>query len=461
MNQVVERTSQDERKMVPELRGLPLLGSMLEFQKDPLGYMLKAAQSGPVVKWSIANVTFYQINHPDGIKHVLQDNPRNYVKGRMFDAVREVADGLLTLEGQEWLAQRRMMQPIFHRQYISKFGPVISEATLRMVERWRGWAESGQEIELTWEITHLTMEIVTRALFGSDLGDDDQNAIGQAITSVLDYVTFREDVPFYPSLKVPTPRNLKTRAALRTIDRIIYRIIQNRHRVPLGQTEESGDLLALLMQAQGEEGRPGLTVSQLRDEVLTFFIAGHETTAVLLSWALYLLGKHPDVVGRLNAEIEGSLDGRTPTAEDTPHQPYTRMVLEETLRLYPPAWITSRDTVQEDEICGCRIPANAVVMLSPYVLHHHPGFWEEPEKFDPERFSAEQVAGRPHFLHFPFGGGPRQCIGSGFAMLEASLVLVTLLQHFRFELAEGQVAAMKPSVTLRPRNGIRGRVVLL
>ncbi len=443
--------AQSVGKNVPVLRGLPLLGSMLDFQKDRLGFMMKAAQYGEVVKWTIANVTFSQINHPDGIKRVLQDNNHNYIKGEAFDAVRDLADGLLTLEGQSWLRQRRRMQPIFHRQHIANFGPLITDATQRMLDRWQPWAKAGDQIDLTSEITHLTMEIVTRALFGSVVADE-QNTLSQAITTALNHVSFRYDVPFYPSMRVPTRRNLEVRAATSTIDQIIYHIIQDRQ----DQLDETEDLLSLLMQARAEESDSAMTVRQLRDEVLTFFIAGHETTAVLLSWVFYLIGRHPQVEERLREEIETCLQGKIPTADDFPRLAYTRMVLEETLRLYPPAWITNRTAADSDEICGYSIPAHATVAISPYVLHHHPGFWEEPEKFDPERFSPAQVADRPHFLHFPFGGGPRQCIGSGFAMLEASLVLATMLRRYRFCLAPGQPeVTVKPGVTLRPRNGIR------
>jgi cytochrome P450 len=449
----VKFTDAGKGKPVPVLWGLPLLGNMLDFQRDRLGFLMKAAQYGQVVKYPIANIAFYQINHPEGIKRVLQDNHHNYIKGEMFDFVREVVDGLLTLEGQSWLHQRRMMQPIFHRQHISEFGPQITEATLRMLNRWQPRALSGKELELTHEMTHLTMQIVTRALFGSAVVDE-QNRISQAIATVLNHISFRYDVPFYPTLKVPTLHNLRVRSAIRAIDQIIYGIIQNRQNQP----EEINDLLSLLMQAREAESGAVMTIQQLRDEVLTFFIAGHETTAVLLSWVFYLLGKHPQVEERLYAEIEHVLGSKTPAAEDYPNLPYTRMVLEETLRLYPPAWITNRTAVAEDQICGYTIPAGATVAISPYVLQHHPDFWEQPEKFEPQRFSPEQVAKRPHFVHFPFGGGPRQCIGSGFAMLEACLVLVTMLQHYHFRLVPDQQVVAKPGVTLRPRDGIRVQI---
>lgn len=453
MNSSLEMAIQGKGKPVPVIPGLPVLGNMFDFQRDRLGFIMKAAQLGEVVKYPIANITFYQINHPEGIKRVLQDNNHNYVKGEMFDFVREVVDGLFTLEGSAWLHQRRMMQPIFHRQHISGFGRLFTETTLEMLNRWRPGAESGKEIELTAEMTYLTMEIATRALFGSAMVDE-QKRISQAITTALNHISFRYNVPFYPALTVPTPHNLRVREAIRTIDQIIYQIIQNRQNHP----EEPVDLLSLLLEARGEEAGSAMTLTQLRGDVLTFFIAGHETTAVLLSWVFYLLLTHPHVEERLYAEIENVLGDKDPVAEDYPNLPYTRMVLEETMRLYPPAWITNRTAITEDEICGYYIPANATVAISPYVLQHLPGFWKQPEEFDPDRFSPENVAKRPHFLHLPFGGGPRQCIGSGFAMLEACLVLVTMLKRYRFHLVPAQHVTPNPGVTLRPRNGIRVQI---
>ena len=453
MNTPLEIAIQGKGKAVPVIPGLPVLGNMLDFQRDRLGFLMKVAQLGEVVKYPIANIAFYQINHPEGIKRVLQDNNHNYIKGEMFDFAREVVDGLFTLEGSAWLHRRRMVQPIFHGQHISAFGRLFTETTLEMLNRWRPWADSGKEIELTGEMTHLTMEIATKALFGSAVIDE-QNRISQAITTALNHISFRYNVPFYPALKVTTPHNLRVRKAIRTIDQIIYQIIQSRQDHP----EETVDLLSLLLQASNEEASSAMTLSQLRDEVLTFFIAGHETTAVLLSWVFYLLVKHPQAEEHLYAEIERVLGDKDPAAEDFPNLPYTRMVLEETLRLYPPAWITNRTAINEDEVCGYYIPAKATVAISPYVLHHHPDFWDQPEEFDPERFSSDKVSKRPHFLHFPFGGGPRQCIGSGFAMLEACLVLVTMLQRYRFHLVPEQHVIPKPRVTLRPQDGIRVQI---
>ena len=449
MSDALEFIVERKGNPVPVMRGLAVIGNMLDFQRDRLGFVMNAARYGKVVKYPLANIAFYQINHPDGIKHVLQDNNHNYIKGELFDVVREVADGLFTMEGTSWLRQRRMMQPVFHRQNISGFGSLFTEGTGQMLDRWSPLAVSGEAFDISRKLTRLTLEIVTCALFGSAVVDD-KNTIGQSVTTALNHLSYRFDVPFYPPLRVPTIRNLKVQTAIRNLDKIIYELIRDRQ----DQSEGAGDLLSVLIHARVDEDGSGMTLRQLRNEVMTFFIAGHETTAVLLSWVFSLLGNHPEVEQRLYAEIETVLHGRIPRVEDYPNLTYTRMVLNETLRLYPPAWITNRTVISEDEICGYYIPAGATIAVSPYVIHHHPDFWEAPEKFDPDRFSPDQVTRRLHYVHFPFGGGPRKCIGSDFAMLEASLVLATMLQRYRFRLAPGQNFLPDPKATLRPRDGV-------
>jgi len=282
---------------------------------------------------------------------------------------------------------------------------------------------------------------------------DETNAIGQAITTIMGNIEFRYVVPFYPSVSVPTPRNRRHLAALRTLDQIVYGILHERRRHPR-PADRSGDLLSLLIEARDEETGEGMSDKQLRDEVLTLFVAGHESTANALAWTFYLLSQHPEAERRLRAELAEALAGGTPTVADLPNLPYTRMVIEESMRLYPPAWIMIRSAVADDEICGYRIPANATVLISPYVIHRLPAFWEAPAEFDPERFTPERSAGRPPFAYFPFGGGPHQCIGKGYALQAAQLILATVAQRFRLRLAPGQAVEPQALLTLRPRGGL-------
>jgi cytochrome P450 len=432
-------------------RGLPLLGSLIDIQKDYLGFMTRVArQYGEIASYRLGNLPLYQVNSPQGIQHILQDKHHNYIKGEYWDSLRQFAgNGLIVSEGAFWLRQRRLMQPVFHRQRIHQYEEIINNASNTLVDRWCFIAASRQPVDINRELTHLTMEIVTRALFSTQVSDEG-NEISQAITTVLDHANYLFATPFYPSLAVPTPRNRRARRAMERIDEIIYKIIAERRR----SDTQSNDLLSLLMEARDQENGEGMSDRQLHDEVLTIFIAGHETTAVALTWCLFLLSQHPDVERRLRCELESVLGGRAPTIDDLPALSYTRQVLDETLRLYPPAWASNRSTLADDEICGYFIPANSVVVFSPYVIHHDPRLWDKPETFDPGRFAAERSAERHRFAYFPFGGGPHQCIGMGFALVEAQLVLAAIMQRYRMELVPGYRAELKPSITLHPNGGM-------
>jgi cytochrome P450 len=304
----------------------------------------------------------------------------------------------------------------------------------------------------------LTLDIAAGALFSSHVGEEPE-VVSRSVETILAEVSHRFSVPFYPPLRVPTRRNLRLKGAIRTIDRAVYRIIEERRRRGGG----GDDLLALLMGARDEETGEAMTDTQLRDEVITLFIAGHETTANALSWTFYLLAKNPDAEGRLRAELDESLGAngsrRAPTVADLPRIPYARRVVEEAIRLYPPAWITNRQALYDDEILGYHIPAGAFVMISPYVIHRHPDLWENPLDFDPDRFSPERSEGRPRYAYFPFGGGPRQCIGRDMALVEAHLILATIASRYRLRLASENIAVEPEALaTLRPRGGLPMRV---
>ena len=437
----------------PGPRGNPLLGSMRDFQRDKLGFIRGLTCYGDVARYRTAHLAWYQINHPDGVRRVLQENNRNYGKGALtlgfFKPV--VGEGLLTSEGALWLRQRRLIQPVFHRRSVASFGSLMTDETLAMLERWRPAIEGGEPLDVPAEMARLTLDIVTKALFHAHVGEEPE-VIGRAINTIVEDLGFRFEVPFYPPQRVPTPRNRRFRAAMRTVDRAVYSIIAGRRRD--GENQE--DLLALLMGTRDEETGEVMGDNQLRDEVMTLFLAGHETTANALSWALYLISTHPQVEGRLREELDGVLgeDRRVPTIGDLPNLAYTRMVVDETLRLYPPAWITNRQAIAEDEILGHRIPAGSFVTLSPYVLHRHPDFWEDPDAFDPERFAPGGGNGRPRFAYFPFGGGPRQCIGQSMALVEAQLVLATILGRCRLRPVSDVPVEPQALATLRPDGGL-------
>lgn len=453
MTKTPRATLSRRRKPVAGPRGHFLLGSAPAMQRDRLGFLLRLTQDyGDVVHVRFLFWPAYMVNSPDGVKHVLQENYGNYNKDLFTYTVFHpfVGKGLLTNDGQSWLHQRRLIQPAFHRKHLATFGTLMTGAAVAMLERWQDSAGHDEPLDIAVEMMRLTQGIVGQALFSVDLSKE-TDTIGQAITTLSELIADYIYAPF-PPLGVPTARNRRMQTALRTLDRFVYGLITQR-RQQLVDTE-TDDLLSLLLSARDEETGQGMNDKQLHDEVLTLLVAGHETTANLLTWSWYLLSQHPQVERRLHAELNEVLGGKLPTVEQLPGLPYTRMVLEETLRLYPPAWIFSRKAIAEDEIGGYHIPANSMIWLSPYTTHRHPAFWEQPEVFDPERFTPERSAGRPHYAYFPFGGGPRQCIGNNFALMEAQLILATVAQHYRLQLVPGHLVEPRALVTLRPRDGL-------
>ena len=439
-------------RVPPGPRGNLVLGSTGDIYRDRLRFVLDVARTyGDVAQYRVAHMKMYQVNHPAGVERLLHDNHRNYSKDvATFGTLKLIlGNGLFTSDGDFWRRQRRLAQPAFHRRRVAAFGELMTDATLEMLERWQPRVRRGQPLDVATEFMRLTMEVATRALFSTSV-ERDVDTISRAITTLLNDVTFRFTFPFYPPLRVPTLRNRRFLAARAALDSFIYRIIAERRRRP----GEHDDLLTLLMEARDEETGEGMSDKQLRDEVITLFVAGHETTANALTWASYLLSTHVAVARRLQAEVDEALEGRIPAATDLPRLPYTRMVIDETLRLYPPAWITNRRAIEDDTVCGYRIPADATVSISPYVTHRDPKLWENPEGFDPDRFSPERAAGRPHYAYFPFGGGPRQCIGKGFALMEATLVLALLYQRCEMYLVPGRKVETVALATLRPRYGM-------
>lgn len=434
----------------PGPRGRFLLGNIPDLNQDPLNYYpALRRQYGDFVRMhGLGSFSFFMLFHPDDIEHVLKG--KNYPKGMAIQSLRVlVGNGLLTSDGEFWRTQRRLAQPAFHRQRLAGWATMMTDASERLAERLRPYAETGRPVDIAHEMMRLTLEIVGKALFSSDVSGS-ADALGPAVTDAIEYVNHRSATPFALPVGFPTPRNRRFLRARTQIDSVVYGMIEQRRRTG----EDTGDLLSLLLAARDEETGQGMTSEQLRDEVITVFLAGHETTAVTLSWAWYLLAQHPAVEARLHAELAAVLGGRTPQLEDLPRLPYTRMVIDETLRLYPAAWTIARQATADDTIRGYTIPARSVMVMSQYVTHRHPDFWDNPEVFDPERFTPERSAQRHRYAYFPFGGGPRVCIGNSFATMEAQLLLATLAQRYRYSLVPSHRVVPEPSVTLRPRDGV-------
>jgi cytochrome P450 len=441
-------------RTAPGPRGNPIFGNLSDLRRDPLTfYPAMRAQYGDVVRFrGMRNFNWFLVSYPDDIERILKG--KAYPKGLFVQTIKVlVGNGLLTSEGEFWRQQRRLAQPAFHRRRLETLAEMMTAAAERTNARLEPAARSGKAIDITHEMMRLTLEIVGRALFSVDVSGAADD-VGRALTIALEHVNYRSLHPFSLPEAVPTPHNLRFRRALRQLDNIVFRVIDERRRHIAAGGDDHGDLLTMLLEARDEASGAGMDDAQLRDEVITLMLAGHETTAVTLSWTWFLLAQHPAIERRVHAELDDVLGGRTPTLDDLPKLPYTRMVIDETLRLYPPAWAIARQATADDEIGGYHIPAGSPIVMSQYVTHRHPAFWDDPETFDPERFTPERVANRPRFAYFPFGGGPRICIGNSFALMEAHLLLATLAQRFRFDRVSGHPVVPEPTVTLRPKHGV-------
>lgn len=438
-------------RIAPRTRGGHIiLGDLRRFWRDPLNYTSQLFQEyGEIVRMRFGPRESYLVVNPDVIKYVLQDNNRNFIREQQFNRLASLpGESLFTSDGEYWLQQRRLMQPTFHRQNIASFGSIMTREAEVMLGRWQ--QTSGPFIEVEKEMMNLAMNVVGKALFSVDMSQEAAE-LHRAFTTTSSYITYRLRHPFAPPLYVPTPRNVQFKRAVVLIDQLIRGYIEARRQESNG---DHHDLLQMLMDARYEESGRNMTDKQIVNEAASMVFAGHETTANTLTWAFYNLSQNPQVEAKLQAELDSVLGGRTPTIEDLPKLPYNRMVIEETMRLYPPGWGISRQTIEADHLGPYTIPAHTAVFLNVYGMHRHPGYWEDPDQFEPERFTPERVAARPRFAYLPFGGGPRQCIGNLFAMTEAQLVLATVVQRCQLRLKPGHPVAPEPVFTLRTRHGL-------
>lgn len=425
-------------------------GHLWPFRREPLQFLTGLARDyGDIAHFRIGPAHLYLFSHPDLVRDVLVARHDHFIKGRGLQrSKRLLGEGLLTNEGEAYRRQRRLAQPAFHRGRITTYADAMVERAVRTRERWR----AGATIDVAQEMSRLTLAIVGKTLFNSDT-ESDADEVGAAMVEIMKMFNLMW-LPYIELLdKLPLPHARRFQRARDRLDAIIYRMIDHHRRLGSDQ----GDLLSMLLIAQDEEtGGGGMTDEQLRDEAMTIFLAGHETTANWLVWTWYLLSQHPDVEARLHDEIDATLtDGRAPTIEDIPRLTYTEMVLAEAMRLYPPAWTLGRQAIKDYEINGYLIERGSTILISQYVMHHHPRYFPDPERFDPERFTSEARESRPQFAYFPFGGGPRRCIGEGFALMEGTLLLATLAARFRLRLAPGHAVELYPRVTLRPKHGMR------
>lgn len=428
----------------PGPRGLPLIGSARSFTRDPLAFLTDVADKyGDIANFRLGLLDVYFVRHPDLVREVLITKRASFTMTALRAKINAVVgEGLFTSRGELHARQQRLMLPVFRKSRIEAYAGQMAELSRRARDQWR----DGVPVDIADEMMKLTMLIAAQALFEQDIGEDTQ-AVSHNIDIVLEFFT-RLSSPFLKlSLALPLPSSLRFKKAVRDLDEVIYRMIDRRR----GTAGTGKDLLSLLMQARDDQTNVQMTEKQLRDEVLTLLIAGHETTANVLSWIFYLLSQRPEVDQRMHEEAKAVLGERAAFgAEDLDRLVYTRRVMQEGLRLYPPGWFIGREALQDVQLGGFTVPKGAVVIMSQYVTHRDARFFDEPDLFRPERWEGDLEARLPRGAYFPFSAGDRHCIGEGFAWQEALLILATLAERWKFELVPGQRIRPRPSVTLRP-----------
>jgi cytochrome P450 len=436
-------------------RGPPghlFVGSVPEFTKNPLDFICGIFRDyGEVVRVEFGPVTNYFVFHPDGIKHVLMDNHRNYRLVQNIAVLKEfLGDGMFTTEGETWRKHRRLAQPAFHMQELASMADAMTRTAADDIAHWLPAGGRSVPVDLMARFMQLTLRIAGVTLFGMDLAGD-ATTVGRSASIALEFINQRIQSVIRLPLGLPTEANRRFLEARAALDHIVYKLIAERRS---GKQAEHRDLLQMLLDARDDETKTGLDDKELRDELLTMLGAGHETTALALMWTCYFISKYPPVRRALDEEIESVLEGRTPALSDLPRMPLVKKVIEESVRLRPPFWLGGREAIAEDEIGGVTIPPGAQVLFGIYATHRHPGFWRNPEGFDPERFSDEAARIRHPLAFVPFGAGPKKCIGLNFAMMEMQLVLPMVLKAFDFWLLPGVEPEPAPGLTLRARDGV-------
>lgn len=428
---------------------LPIAGHIPQWRKDPVKLITEAASQGDVVRLGLPGRT-YLITHPAHVKHVLQDNNQNYTKGWVFDRIKPYwGDSLLTADGDTWKQQRRRVQPSFKREHTAGFAPIITRRTEEMLERWESTAAAGEPLAMYHEMTQLALVIIGDVLFGVDLWADVPEMAGAAQTALA--VLKKRVAALAPlPLWVPTPDNRRFNGAMRLMHQHISGMI--------AKAQQDGDahrsFLTMLMEARDTETGARMSERQLHEETLGMLQQGHDTVGETLAWTWYLLSQNPEAERTLRDEVARVIGDRTPTLSDLQRLPYANMVLQESMRLFPPVWVIPRDATNEDRIGGYRIPAGSTILLCPYVTHRREEFWDNPEAFDPLRFLPERSKDRPRHAYYPFGGGPRLCMGADMATMEMMLILAMVVQRFRVRVAAGHREEPECILDMLPRHRV-------
>ncbi len=433
----------------PGPKGLPYIGSLIDYFRDPLGFLTRISREyGDIVYYTVGSRRVYLLNNPDHIKDVLVTHNRNFTKSRALDRARIVlGEGLLTNEGESHLRQRRIIQPVFHHKRIKTYGHVMADYGSRAGRDW----QSGETVDIHTEMTKLTLAVVSKTIFDADV-ESESDEIVKSLADLVGLFT-RFVFPFSEILDyLPLPGNKRGIEAIKRLDTIIYRLIEER-RSDMGAKD---DLLTMLLEAQDEEGDgKGMSDRQVRDEAITLFLAGQETMANTLTWTWYLLSQNPEAEKKLHEEIDTVLGGRPPSVDDLGRLPYTHNVFKETLRLYPAAWTLARRVINDYQVGGYTVPSGTDIFMSQYVMHRDPRFYPDPLKYDPDRWGAEDDSSLPKFAYFPFGGGPRRCIGEPFAWMEGVLLIAAIASRWKMRLAPNHKVEPDPLITIRPKYGMK------
>ncbi len=436
----------------------PWLGNAFSFARENRLEWLTglSPQYGQLVRLKFFGKRIVLVQDPEWIRYILQTHYKDFTKQSWaLDKVRVVlGNGLFTSEGEFWRKQRKLAQPAFYKQRLEGIGRIMIDCIAAMLGEWEQVSREGRSIDLAQAMMQLTLNVVTRSMFSTSLSEAEFDTFARIFPSLLRETNRRIIYPYGFLHRLPDKDALEYARNVKRLDAIICRIIDERKR----SREEYDDLLGMLMSARDEQSGRGMSNEQLRDEVMTLFIAGHETTAQALCWALYQLDRRPEIRDNLEAEAHRVLGDRLPTARDFPALPYALKVIQETLRLYPPVALFVRCNLQPFAMAGYHIPADTRMLLPPYLLHRDPGFWAQPDRFDPERFTPEAEKQRPKFVYFPFGGGPRICIGKNFALMEAVLALAMIARQFRVEAVAPEKVSVDFTLTLRPKGGLPVRI---
>ncbi|MCB9192828.1 MAG: cytochrome P450 [Flavobacteriales bacterium] len=448
-----DQTQLKQQPLPPLVKGKYPIGSAFDFIRDSLGFFEEVVpkyggifQVRSIFFPFISDFDYMMIvSDPDMVKHIMQDNNKNYVKSHGYNVLKVLlGEGLLTSEGDFWRKQRRLMQPAFHRDRLASFVDTYVEFGQQLVDKWKTLPD-GSEVDVSKDFMETTLNIVSKAMFSSDVADA-MEVVNREFDYANEQLIKRITSPFPIPLWVPLPHIQKESRSYAAIKNVVADIIEKRR----ASDQRYDDLLSMLMEVEDADTGEKMSDQQIQDEVITIFLAGHETTAVALTWLVHCLDENPEVEQKLIEEESRVLNGRQPNLEDLHSLEYTRMVIDETLRLYPPAWIIGRHATEEDQLGNYRIPKDSNCLIPVYYIHRDPKLWDRPEEFRPERFSKENSKGRHKFVYFPFGGGPRLCIGNNFALMEMQIIVPMVVRAIKLRKSKGFQFKKEPLITMRP-----------